>query len=193
MEAVVIKESNIKGYHYFKRKPHAEIEMKVEKELNNIHDPDAYVVKMTKLKYIHPKYHKEVTRQAKGKDPQQTVSDIAGSIIGRVPANIGKIFHQLFDERKLQRITCRSTDKPTLSNIPPPQESFKRNPGKKDRRGGGGVIPCVYILHCWNSSYEQVHKFCMDSLGELEFQGTECVDELKKRNVVPTQSSTCPW
>ena len=42
----------IKGYHHFKIRPTKEIEMVVEKELKNCHDPYAMVIKMPLLSNI---------------------------------------------------------------------------------------------------------------------------------------------
>ena len=95
MNVVTIENSNIKGYHIFKRRPHDSIEMIVKKEDSNPRDPYAMVVNMPEITEIHPSYHDEVTRAAKGKEPEQKVRDAAGRTIGRVPANICKIFIQL--------------------------------------------------------------------------------------------------
>ena len=49
MKLLRVTNSNIKGYHHFKICPTKEIEMVVEKELQNCHDPYAVVIKMPLL------------------------------------------------------------------------------------------------------------------------------------------------
>ena len=115
-------ESNIKGYHVFKRRPHSMITMAVQKDEGNDFDPHAMVIVMPALEAIHHELHDIIVREAKGKkQPEQKVRDNAGKLMGRVPANIGKIFRKLLHERKIQRITCTATGPPTISRKPPSQ------------------------------------------------------------------------
>ena len=88
MKHITIINSNIKGYHIFKVKPHLKIEMLVERELDNKYDSQATIVKIPELNKINAGLHGEVTKEAKGKQPQQKVKDIAGKTVGRVPANV---------------------------------------------------------------------------------------------------------
>ena len=67
------------------------------------------------------------------------IKDIAGELIGRVPANFCKRFRRLLLEKDVISTTCQSTENPTISKKYDSRQSFKRNPGKKDRRGGGAI------------------------------------------------------
>ena len=140
MRTVSIIKSNIKGYHSFKIRPHSAIEMDVVLEEGNSYDPFAMAVKMPMLHDIHPQLHEEVTRAEKGKDKMQCMRDIAEKQVGRVPANLCKLFRNVLSDRDVKRITCCSVDVPHLSEVPPAQQAYRRNMKGKDRR-------CSYTLH----------------------------------------------
>lgn len=188
MKTLTIIKSNIKGYHSFKIRPHCDIEMDVVVEEDNSYDPYAMAVNMPLIQEIHPRYHDVVTREEKGKYKKQSVRDIAGKQVGRVPANLCKMFRKVLHEKDVVKIKCSSLDDPHLSGIPPPQESFKRNPRGKDRRGGGAVIACKYTLHCHDTTYEKVVQYMVAALKELQFQGEEEV-----KIDVKESTASCPW
>ena len=126
---------------------------------------------------IDKQYLDFTVRPCKGKEPEQKVQDNAGKVIGRVGANICKVFKELITSNQVKKITCMSTENPNISKVPPSQQSFRKNQHGFDRRGGGGIIPCRYIIH--------------ESLKELKFQGSETL-------FIPTKEdepsrSTCPW
>ena len=52
MKTFAITNSNIKGYHNFKIRPSNDIEMSVEKELDNLRDPKAMVIRMPKINMV---------------------------------------------------------------------------------------------------------------------------------------------
>ena len=105
MEVVTINNSNIKGYHYFKVRPHREIKMNVEKEVGNVRDESAMVIKMPPLQQISKSYHFDVTRPSKSpRERDQRVIDVAGNVVGRVPANLCRIFRRLLDCGDVDRI-----------------------------------------------------------------------------------------
>lgn len=89
---------SIKGYHIFQRRPLHEIMMMVETEDNNPVDPSAMIVVMPDMEDIFWAYRGMVTRPSSRGRPQQTVEDIAGKVIGRVPANLCKFFRALIAE-----------------------------------------------------------------------------------------------
>ena len=186
MKELVIINSNIKGYYVFKIRPHQSVKMLVEKEHNNEYDPHAMVVKMPELKEIHSSIHEDVTKEAKGKEPQQTVKDIAGKTVGRVPANLCKLFEKLLKDGYVTNITCSSQNDPERSKIPPPEQSFKRKKNDHDRRGGGAVIPCHFTLICHDSTYKKVAHYLKEKLAELTFQGSEKLKDIEK-------SWSCTW
>ena len=164
--------------------------MSVTKELHNLRDRNAVVVKMPGIGEIEEQYHNDVTRPAKGSEPEQRVKDVADKIIGPVPANLCKIFNNLLDDAQVQKVTCMPLDNPTISEVPPSHQSFKKNKAAFDRRGGGGIIPCKYKLYCYESNYKMVKQHLQKSLKALEFQGTEKVD-------IPVEdkysAASCPW
>jgi len=77
-------------------------------------------------------------------------------MVGKVPANMCRIFSSLLNERNVSTITCVAVGTPTLSKYTEPQQSFKRKKSGKDREGGGAMIQCKYILKCYNSCYNDV-------------------------------------
>ena len=106
MKLVKVNESSIKGYHNFKIRPHPEIEMVVERDVTNIYDPHAMIIKMPELKKIPSSFYKAITKSARGKEKAQTVEEIAGETVGRVPANVCKLFNKLLQEGDIKEITC---------------------------------------------------------------------------------------
>ena len=176
MRMITVKDSSIKGYHQIRRRPYASIEMLVTPEKENEFHPKAMVVKMPTLENILLKYHKELTREEMKGLPGQKVKDIAGELIGRVPANFCKRFRRLLLEKDVISTTCQSTENPTISKKYDSRQSFKRNPGKKDRRGGGAIIPCSYYLKCNDENYNRIYLIVEGTLRDLEFKGTEKID-----------------
>ena len=102
----MIVNSNIKGYHTFKIRPHPQIEMITEEEIGNPRDPHAVVIKMPSLNEISEKFHEGITKKKRGKEKQQTVKDIAGAVIGIVLANICKLFEKLITDGDVTSIAC---------------------------------------------------------------------------------------
>ena len=191
MKILHIENSSIRGYHFSKRRPHTEIEVLLDKEEDNSHDVNAMVIKMLDLIQIDKQYLDITVRPCKGKEPEQKVKDNAGKIIGRVPANICKIFKELITSNQVKKFTRMSRDNPNISKVLPSQQSFRKNQHGFDRRGGGGLAPCQYIIHCYDSTFEKIRNNLHESLKELKFQGTET-------QFIPTEEekpslSTCPW
>ena len=126
------------------------------------------VVKMPTLENIPLKYHKEVTREETKGLPEQKVKDIAGKLTGRVPGNLCKLFRRLLLEKDVVSITCQSTENPTISKKPDSRQSYKRNPGKNDRRGGGAIIPYLYYLKCNDENYNRIYVTVASTLSSRE-------------------------
>ena len=144
----MIVNSNIKGYHTFKIRPHPQIEMITEEEIGNPRDPHAVVIKMPSLNEISEKFHEGITKKKRGKEKQQTVKDIAGAVIGIVLANICKLFEKLITDGDVTSIACIAVIDPEQSKIPPSRQSFKNKLNEYDRRGGGVAVPCKIKLVC---------------------------------------------
>ena len=89
MEVNVVN-SSIKGYHFFKIQPHDSIEMNVVKDSHIPYDPSAMIVKIPN--HVSPSLLNDVTRETRPGRPEQIVKDILGKDVGRIPANLGKLF-----------------------------------------------------------------------------------------------------
>ena len=94
---ILIENSHIKGYHIYRVCPHKDIIMRVQKEEDNSYDPNSMIVEMPPLKDIPFSFLKEITRKAKGKEPAQFVYQTASKVVGRVPANLGKVLRKIED------------------------------------------------------------------------------------------------
>ena len=102
---VIIENSAIKGYHIFKIKPHPLIKMLVVNDIQNPKDENAMLVKMPPLDDIPSRLHQDVTRKKKGAhEKDQTVDEIADEIVGRVPANLCRVFRELIKQREVEKI-----------------------------------------------------------------------------------------
>ena len=191
MKILHIEYSSIRGYYFFKRRPHTAIEMLLEKEEDKSYDVNPMIIKMPDLIQIDTQYLDIKVRPCKGKEPEQKVNDNAGKVIGRVPANIFEILKELITSNQVKKITCMSTDNLNISKVPPSQQSFRKNQDGFDRRGGGGIIPCQYIIYGYDSTFEKLRNILHESLKELKFQGNETL-------FIPTEEdepsrSTYPW
>ena len=84
MKILHIENSSITGYHFFKRRPHAAIEMLLQKEEGNSYDINTMVIKILDLIQIDKQYL-DITvavRPCKGNEPEQKVKDNASKVIG---------------------------------------------------------------------------------------------------------------
>ena len=139
------------------------------------------------------KYHKQVTREEKKGLLEQKVKDTVGELIGRVPANLCKPFYRLPLEKDVS-ITCQGTENATISKKPDSRQSFKRNPGKTDRGGGGAIIPCSYYLKCNDQNYNRIYVIVEGILRDLEFQGTEKIDhDHESQCSTEAEQKSCPF
>ena len=195
MKTVTIAKSNIKGYHFFEVRPHLGIPLRVEMEEDNIRNPNAMAIKMPSIDDIHQLLHKKITREGNKTRKEQRVCDIAGKQVGRVLANLCKLFKQLLKDGSVTKITCLMIDPPCLSQITPAQRSYKRNIKGDDRRGGGAVVHCKYLLSCYDAIYEKVTKFMKNAVDKVRYQGTEevKVEELRFSKLPDKKEGSCPW
>ncbi|XP_077869670.1 uncharacterized protein LOC144361685 [Saccoglossus kowalevskii] len=137
---------SIKGYHHFHRRPHPDALLDVEIEHNNRYDPSSMLVKMPPLCRIPNELHDEVTREGRGNQPNQTVRSIADKQVGRVPANLCKVFRRLLELNLVESvIVCKYTGQTGLSIRPPSNQRFQRGQ-VRDRPGGGAELTCLYYL-----------------------------------------------
>ena len=86
--------SEIKGYHVFHVRPTSEIPLLIIPEDGNKFDPNAMLVKVPDM--VPPSMHSIITRPALKKGSKdQTVKDILGKTVGRVPANLCQTFRSI--------------------------------------------------------------------------------------------------
>ena len=144
MKDLMVSKTFIKGYHIYKVKPSFGTRMSVEREPDNKYDPCALVIKLRNEK-----------------------------MVGRVPANLCKIFSSFMQERKVLKISCVAVGAPTLSKHVEPQQSYRkqRQRSGRDREGGGAVIPCKYVLQCFDSCYSDVLESLKNLLANPEMVG----------------------
>ena len=81
-------------------------------------------------------------------------------------------------------------DAPTLSTIPPSQQSFLKKRNDYDRRGGGAVIPCKFTLICHDSASKKVTDYLTHELNELTFQGEEQLENIAVSNIAVSKQCT---
>jgi len=141
--------------------------MTVEPEVDNRYDPYAMIIKMPDLLNIPSKYHEEVISCS-----GQRVQDISGKTVGRVPANVCKLFRKLIEQKYALSITCFSLEKPSHSKSPDFAQSYQRKRGKHDRPGGGCVIPCKFEVEC----NERVKVFAIINDALKDLKGTEKIE-----------------
>lgn len=180
---VKVIESTIKGYHVHRIRPHQDIDMLV-KPVENEYDKYAMGVWMPNLSAIPVSLHESITRPAKRGSSTQKVKDIAGLLVGQLPANLGKVFHDLLPYTK--SITCKSVGDPIPSKKPPPDQKFEKSEcGGYDRRGGGVIIPSIYVLDVVEGKTDYVvrelHNF------------TKNYDGCTERVIVENTSDSCPF
>ena len=133
-------DSTIKGYHVFHVRPHVDIEMILVPEPRNRFDPNAFGVWMPNLSDIPGHLRDTETREG------QTVRQIAGTQVGRVPANLCRVFRELLDQGLLANvIKCTYGGTVHVARRVPVHQSFQRQ-GIRDRVGGGAELDCKYFL-----------------------------------------------
>ena len=81
-------EWSVKGYGVYRRMPHTDINMYLLPE-QNIYDVNSFKVMMPAIHRIPLGFRDLPTND------QQTVRDIAGEVIGRVPAGLNQVFRRL--------------------------------------------------------------------------------------------------
>jgi len=139
--------------------------MNVVKEIDNTYDPSAMLVKV--LKTVDSILLNKVTCEANAGRPQQIVKDIIGQTVGRVPANLCKVFRGLLKTGDIYRVSCFSKGKATISCNPRSSLQMCKSWGN-DHRGGGAIIPSNYRLYCRNiKTYNRVSEFVCSSLKDL--------------------------
>ena len=128
--------------------------MHVIKEETNKYDPWAMTVVMPRLEKIDRLLHDKITRPGDSKRSEQTVADIAGRVIGRVPANFCRALCQLKDANIIVGdILCHYEGEARVSKHVPVQQTFqrKRRPAF-DTQG----LKCTYVFEIPSNEYYRV-------------------------------------
>ncbi|XP_074644266.1 uncharacterized protein LOC141901088 [Tubulanus polymorphus] len=103
---------SIKGYHIYRRRPTVGTELIVYPEVGNKHEKDAMIVK--------------------------TVND---KIVGRVPANLCRVFALMLQAGYTDEVTCVYTEE--VFSRKKKFTSYRRSrSGRMDREGGGMELAC---------------------------------------------------
>ena len=150
---ITITKSTISGLHMTKKGSHPSIALKVLPDpTRHVYDRNCMQVVCPALGNIHLDLHNEIVWPRNIKSKRFTdvlVKDVAGSKIGHVPANLCFLFKRLIDSKEVASISCFATgEKPRNNNLVPHNQSFEKGrSGTKDRRGGGVVLDCKYVLH----------------------------------------------
>eukprot|EP00057_Strongylocentrotus_purpuratus_P027581 XP_011682055.1 PREDICTED: uncharacterized protein LOC105446672 [Strongylocentrotus purpuratus] len=94
-KAVISFTSTVNGYHHFKKRPFqgSQFLMQCRPEMGNKYDKAATLVVAPKLDVVAPELHDKETRAAStsGRDRQQTVREICGHPVGRVPKGLSAV------------------------------------------------------------------------------------------------------
>ena len=165
MEFTIKMRSVVTGIHITKIGGHEKIPLILENDdsIPDI-DPMCILVKFPKIEDIPRRYHKLITYP---KNPEhrrfedQLVEDVAGMKVGNVPANVCCLFRNLQGDSRVERLQCVPVGvKPRPSIAPPSKTKFRKSPyaGGKDRRGGGLVLDCEYIIQLKSPSYRSAVK-----------------------------------
>ena len=170
MSEIVVRNSTISGLHATKCSSNPEITLSVCPD-TTWKDSDAMKVIVPSLENLPLESHHLVTwpkNPARKRFKDQKIRDVAGKKIGNVPANLCAVFKDLLGRGVATRITARSTaEKPRASVRPPTQQSFQKRTLGLDRRGGGVVLDCRYIIHVTSSGRSTAIRRLEDIIEEI--------------------------
>eukprot|EP00794_Sanderia_malayensis_P000929 gene929-236_t len=147
---------SIKGYHMFKIKPPQNIPLTVMREDHNSYDLNA--IKVMVPMNLEDKYK---SKEAEG---------ILGRQIGRVPANLCKVFRKILSEDTLiEPIKCFGRNARHAADIHVHQK-FKRSRSKfgRDVPGGGAENSCLYVFRVKETKLASVKQIMEEHLSKHE-------------------------
>ena len=181
MSEINVLNSVITGLHITKTSSHPSIRLVVlADDSARAYDNNCLKVIYPSKEDISPSLMEEVVwpknpRNKRFRD--QLVSDIIGKKVGNVPANLCGLFKNLVESGKVKKVFCISTGtKPRASLSPPTRQSFKKMASGRDRRGGGVVLDCKYVLRIRESTRDEVVQEIQEFLSNHD--GTEVLGEL---------------
>ena len=130
--------------------------MLVLPEEGNAFDEHAMIVVMPKN--VAEEMLDAVTKTDDAKWKTQKMKDMLGKQVGRVPANLCRIFRKLLqNDMLLEIITCYYSGTAEHSISPHFQKVFKRarTSQGRDEPGGGAELKCGYFVRIKETSYDQ--------------------------------------
>ncbi|VDI07438.1 Hypothetical predicted protein [Mytilus galloprovincialis] len=160
---------SIKGYPQFKVKLHTEIPLNVDYKEGSRFDPFAMRVMMPVLDNIPHHLHDAVTKESSVRHSRrQTVREIAGRQVGRVPANLCRAFRILNDRNLVTDIACcyHGTCGPTTN--PFSGQRYRHNFSynrQRDIEGGGAELSYTFTLKTCNAKFEDAMHVLEEHVG----------------------------
>ena len=133
--------------------------LRVIPEEGNKFDENAMIVVISS--HAPPEMLEQVTRKGDGKRKPQKVKDILGKQVGRVPANLCRVFRELLGRNIIiESILCYYGGKIGHSKNLHFQQDFKRAHTRQgiDTAGGGAELTCSYFLLIKDDCYEEAVK-----------------------------------
>ena len=148
----IILTSVITGLHETKISSHRDVKLKVEND-DSIPDIDVncMVVRIPPIEDIPLELHGAVAypKSRNPRDPRKKdmlVKEVAGKKVGNVPANLCGLFRRLKASGKVKEIHSFSVgERPVRSDKPATMQKYCRR-NQLDRRGGGMILECQYVL-----------------------------------------------
>ncbi len=165
---------SIKGYHIYRRGPCAEIPLLPVPEPGNTYDSNGMKVMMPAV--VEPELLEKVTRDGERRREPQRVQDILGKqSIGRVPANLCKVFKKspvrwlcTRGQMPLQWKSCSTHPAPYSTRT----ERAKYHAGK-DRAGRGVQLTSSYFVRVEEKDSTEVRqafiKTCLKMISKITF------------------------
>ena len=143
--AVLVFESTVNGYHYFRIRPlvGTEMPMFLQQEENNSYDENAILVRIPS-KTFFPDLNKE-----KETKDGQSVADVLGKVVGRLPRNVAEVIKAAITSEEM-----------THSFV-----FYTGNIVHGGQRAGGGVkLHCVFVTFIKHASVQDI-KTRLEEIG----------------------------
>ena len=124
--------ATVNGYHHFQIRPLIGFEMILtcSREPLNIHDSNAIKMTVPVMRQL-----RDVLDIVVRENPRQTIKDIAGKTVGRMPAILAAILGVLLDSKEVIKISWIYSG------------SLRHG---QSLIGDGPKLNCIYFVHCQN-------------------------------------------
>ena len=150
--ADIVINSCISGLHKTKVGAHRDVKLLVENDDSVSHiDPECMLVRVPAIEDIPPELHSAVSypKSRNPRDPRQSdqlVKETAGKKVGNVPSNMCGLFRKLKRDTQVKEIYSFAVgERPLPSTRPATKQKFCKQ-RRIDKRGGGLVLECNYVL-----------------------------------------------